>query len=285
MGSRRISSFVDQHLHFPEGLRWHGEELWFSDFGTRRVSSVDLSGKLTQRAYVGGQPSGLGFRPDGTPLVASTYDRNVLAIEPGGLKIFGSPGKVVSGPTNDMAVDRVGRAYVTGFGYEAYYETFSDSKTTRIVMVDLDGSVSLQGEELYMPNGIAFSPDGSLLIVSETTRNRLTAFNVAADGTLSGKRLFADLGHRSPDGICVDVEGAVWVACWRNGALVRVRDGGELVEEIIVSGGDHWVPSCALGGKDGRTLYFSVARTDMERARQGMHEGIIQMAEVDVPAW
>ena len=239
---------------------------------------------MNLRAFVGGQPSGLGFRPDGTPLVVSSYDRNVLAITPEGLKLFGSPGLVVRGPTNDMAVDRVGRAYVTGFGYEAFYEGMDDSRTSRISMVDLDGSVSLQGDDLYMPNGIAFSPLGSSLIVSETTQNRLTVFDVAADGTLSGGRLFADLGHRSPDGICVDAEAAVWVACWRNGVLVRVRDGGELVEEIVVSTDGRWVPSCALGGPDGRTLYFSVVKTSVEMSQRGLHEGLIQMTDVDVPA-
>lgn len=177
MSTRSSQVFIAEGLQFPEGLRWHRGELWFSDFYRRQVISADAAGKLTVRAYVGGQPSGLGFRPDGTPLVASVYDRNVLALTPDKpdhpLTLAGSPGKVVAGPTNDMAVDRAGRAYVTGFGYEAMYEPFDEKHTTRIAMVDVDGSVSHQGHALHMPNGIAFSPDGRLLIVSETTRNAM----------------------------------------------------------------------------------------------------------------
>lgn len=285
MNKRTASVFVDDGLHFPEGLRWYDGALWFSDFHRRQVMSADSSGKLTVHAYVGGQPSGLGFRPDGTPLVASSFDRHVLTIVAGQLKVFGSPGKVVVGPTNDMAVDRHGRAYVTGFGYEALYDGYDESKTTRIAMVDLDGTVTTQGDDLYMPNGIAFNADGSLLIVSETSRNRLTAFKVAADGSLSGKRLFADLGPHSPDGICVDAEGAVWVACWRGGNLIRVRDGGEIVEEIVADTKGCWVPSCALGGPDGRTLYYAVSKTDLIKARMGVSEGVIEKVSVDVPAW
>lgn len=279
-----MRTFIDRDLHFPEGLRWHNGELWFSDFGTRRVWSADTEGNLTLRAFVGGQPSGLGFLPDNTAVVASTYDRNVLAITTEGLKLVGSPGKVVQGPTNDMAVDSKGRMYVTGFGYEAFYEAFDENRTTRIAMVDSDGNVSLQGGDLHMPNGIALSPDESTLIVSETTKNRLTAFDIASNGSLSGQRLFADLENLSPDGICVDAEGAVWVACWINGVLVRVRDGGKIDDEIVAAIDGEWVPSCALGGANGTTLYFSVSKTDIEKARRGLHEGVIRQVEVNVPA-
>ena len=257
-----------------------------SDFYRREVLSIDRARQLAVRAYVGGQPSGLGFRPDGTPLVASVYDRNVLAITSHHLQLIGSPGKVVVGPTNDMAVDREGRAYVTGFGYEAFYEGYDESRTTRIARVDLDGSVSLQGGDLYMPNGIVFTPDGKRLIVSETPKNRLTQFDVSPEGALSGQRVFAELGaNRSPDGLSIDVEGGVWVACWKDGVLVRVAQNGEITEEIVASTSGAWVPSCALGGPNGHTLYWAVSNTDLNRAIRGISTAIIQMAEVDVPAW
>lgn len=291
MTTRSPQVFIAEGLQFPEGLRWHRGELWFSDFYRRQVISADAAGKLTVRAYVGGQPSGLGFRPDGTPLVASVYDRNVLALTPDKadhpLTLFGSPGQVVAGPTNDMAVDKLGRAYVTGFGYEAMYEPFDANHTTRIVMIDVDGRASLQGDPLHMPNGIAFSPDERLLIVSETTRNRLTAFDVSPTGTLSNGRLFASLGAYSPDGLAVDAEGAVWVACWHDGVLLRVRDGGEICEKVVVTTQGtqgHWVPACALGGPDGKTLYYTLADTDIARSKRGESRAVIMQMGVDVPA-
>ena len=271
-------------IGFPEGLRWHEGELWFSDFLTRWVCSVDMRGQLLRRSYVAGQPSGLGFRADGTALAVSMMDRKVVALTPGHLTIVGDLTRIAGGACNDMAVDQHGRAYVTGFGYEAMYESIDPNRTTPIFLVDENGQVSEVGGELNMPNGIAISADGRTLIVAETTAERLTAYEIASDGSLDKRREFASMPGRSPDGICIDAEGAVWVSCYLSGEFARVREGGEILELIQRPTG-HWAAACALGGPDGRTLFCAIARTNLEKIVSGQAEGSIETVTVKVPAW
>lgn len=277
-GSER---FVD-NLMFPEGLRWHAGELWFSDFYQRRVFSASPSGELREHAFIGAQPSGLGFTPAGEPLVVGMYDRNVLKLGHGHATQWANVGSVVVGPCNDMFVDARGRCYVTGFGYEAMYLGMDPSITTCLAFVDVDGSVRGEAYGLAMPNGIVGTPDGKTLIVAETTRRRLSAFDVAEDGSLSNQRTFADLGHRAPDGLAIDAEGAVWIATFDTGEVIRVRDGGELLQ--VVKTGGAWATACALGGPEGNTLYCAVADTDITRSQQGRAEGWIEAVRVEVPA-
>lgn len=273
--------FIDGLL-FPEGLRWHAGELWFSDFNQRRVFSADQAGTVREHAFVGAQPSGLGFTPAGETLVVGMYDRNLLKLVDGHATLVANLGSVVTGPVNDLFVDAVGRAYVTGFGYEAMYIGMDPSITTCLAFVDTDGSVRAEAPGLAMPNGIVGTPDGKTMIVAETTRRRLSAFDVADDGSLSNQRLFADLGHRAPDGLAIDAEGAIWVATFDTGEVVRVREGGEVLQ--VVKTGGAWATACALGGPNGHTLYCAVADTDIARARQGRSTGWIEAVTVDVPA-
>ncbi|MGE0387265.1 MAG: SMP-30/gluconolactonase/LRE family protein [Gammaproteobacteria bacterium] len=271
-------------IGFPEGLRWHAGSVWFSDFLTRRVCSVDMAGRLTRQAYVPGQPSGLGFRPDGVPLVVSMMDRKVVALTPGHSTLARDLTRVAGGSCNDMAVDRLGRAYVTGFGYEAMYLGVDTTRTTPIFLVEPGGQVHAVGGELHMPNGIAISADGGTLVVAETTAQRLSAYDIAADGSLDNRRVFAALPGRAPDGICIDVEGAVWVSCYSTGEFVRVREGGGITDCLARPAG-HWATACALGGPDGRTLFCALAKTDHEKMMGGEAEGCIEAVTVDVPAW
>lgn len=267
-------------IEFPEGLRWHEGELWFSDFHLRKVFSVDPSGKMTERAFVGSQPSGLGFTPAGEPLVVGMYDQSLLKIVDGRPRLVATVGSVVTGPCNDMFVDAKGRAYLTGFGYHSLYIGLDDTITTCLAFVDTDGSVRAEAPGLYMPNGIIGTPDGKTLIVAETTKRRISAFDVAEDGSLSNQRLFADLGdRRMPDGLAIDAEGAIWIATFDTGEVIRVREGGEILQEIRTGGA--WATACALGGPDGHTLYCAVAETSL-----GTHisEGWIETVTVDVPA-
>lgn len=252
---------------FSEGLRWFQGELWFSDFLDRTVYSLDEQGNLTRRAFVPGQPSGLGFLPDGTPLVVSWYDQKVLRIRPDrSLELHASVRDLVVGGANDMFVDPSGRAYVGSIGREPYTGATS-YPSTQLVIVEPDGQVRAGPDGLCCPNGIVMSQDGSLLIVSETFTHRLTAFDVRADGSLSGRRVFAELPGRGPDGLCMDADGAVWVACWATGEFVRVRDGG-LVEEAVTPVPGGAAMSCVLGGPDRRTLYCSTG------SPTGIHDGV-----------
>jgi sugar lactone lactonase YvrE len=284
MSQFSLTQFI-KDLRFPEGLRWNDGELWFSDFLQRRVFSADAEGDLRQRAFVPGQPSGLGFSPDGQLLVASMFDRNLIAIRPEAperLRQVAYVGDVVRGQINDMAVDARGRAYIGNFGYDAMYKGVDPTITTGLAFVDEHRQVRLEGGGLFMPNGIALSPNGKVLIVAETTALQLSAFDIAEDGSLSGQRVFAALPQRPPDGICVDCEGAVWVAYFTAREFVRVREGGAITDSVSIPSG--WATACALGGADGRSLYCAVAETDTHAMHLGESKGRIECTRVAVPA-
>lgn len=180
-----------------------------------------------------------------------------------------------------MAVDSRGRAYVGNFGYDAMYEGMDPTVTTGLGFVDENAQLRLVGGGLRMPHGIALSPDERTLIVAETTALQLTAFDIGPDGSLSGKRVFAALPNRPPDGICVDSAGAVWVACFTASEFVRVLEGAVITDQIRIPRG--WATACALGGADGRTLYCAVAETDLLRMHLGDSQGRIDQARVTVP--
>lgn len=268
-------------LGFPEGLCWHDGELWYSDFGTRRVASVTPEGKVTDRGYVVGQPSGIGFLPDGSALVASMVDRLVVRLGDGHPSLHGDASGICIGPINDMIVDGLGRTYFGSFGYYPSFEGGDALRPSPVGLMKADGSVQVVAEELSFPNGMAVSADGRTLVVAETFANRLTAFTIRYDGTLADRRIFADLGDRGPDGICLDAEGAVWAGCPFSGEFVRANETGEIVDVIPTPG--RWAVACALGGEDGRTLFCATARTTLEQFHQGISTGAIETARVGIP--
>lgn len=268
-------------LRFPEGLRWHQGELWFSDFGTRRVFSVDPHGAIKERAYIAGQPSGIGFLPDGTPLVVSMLDHLLIRIEGEELKVVADLSDGCVGPANDMIVDAKGRVYFGSFGFEPRYEGATAFKESDVLRFTDGGGTEAVARQMAVPNGMAISADGRTMIVAETFGNRLTAFDIGEDGGLSGRRVFADLGERSPDGICLDAENAVWVGCPFAHEFVRVAEGGEILDLVETPGS--WAITCALGGDDGRTLFCATSETTLEEFHDGHYHGAIEVARVRVP--
>jgi sugar lactone lactonase YvrE len=271
-------------LGYCEGLRWHAGELWWSDFWSRTVCSAGSDGRTREQAYIAGQPSGIGFLPDGAPLVASMLDHLVLKLDGGAHPVIhASFAEFCSGPGNDMIVDAVGRAYLSSFGFEASYQDPRDVKPSALLLADVDGGVRRVAEDLIFPNGMAISADGGVLIVAETFAGRLTAFDIAVDGSLQGRRVFADLGERAPDGICMDVSGAVWAACPFAGEFVRVAEGGEILQVVEVPG--RWAVTVALGGRERDTLFCATARTTLEDFHRGRASAAIEMLRVDVPGF
>jgi len=194
-------------LKFTEAPRWRDGKLWFSDFYTHRVLTVTPDGRLETVVEIPQRPSGLGWTPDGALLVVSMLDRRLLCVESGKPRVVADLSALATGPCNDMVVDAVGRAYVGNFGFDRHRG--EPPRTTCIARVDRDGTVTRAADELSFPNGTVITPDGRTLIVAETLAHRLTAFDVAADGALSNRRLFAALEGCFPDGICLDAEGAV----------------------------------------------------------------------------
>lgn len=265
-------------LVFPEGLCWHQGELWFSDFGTRRVFSVTPAGERTERAYVPGQPSGIGFRPDGTALVVSMMDHLLVRLGGDHATIEADLAAACVGPANDMIVDARGRTYFGAFGYDPAYEGTDALKPSALSMVSESGEVTEVADDLSFPNGMAISADGRTLVVAETFGSRLTAFTVGDDGTLFDRRVFADLGERAPDGICMDGDGTVWAGCPFSEEFVHVADGGAVLGTVTTPG--RWSVACALGGEDGRTLFCATARTTLEDFHHGRSTGAIEMVEV-----
>jgi sugar lactone lactonase YvrE len=237
---------------------------------------------LTTVCEVPGQPSGLGFAPDGALLVVSMLDQRLLRLNNNKLVEVAALAGLVGGPANDMVIDAVGRAYIGNFGPGAELGRF---EPTNILRVDPSGDVGVAADNLLFPNGSVLSPDGRTLHVAETFASRISAFNVAPDGTLSGRRTWAQFpaattsdlesiiaaGVTTPDGMCLDAEGALWIGNATGSGALRVQAGGHIVERVET--GDVTVFAVALGGEDRRTLYMcagpALGRADPAKSRAG----------------
>ncbi len=268
-------------LSFPEGPRWHEGRLWFSDMHDHRVLAFDpASGATTVELEVPGQPSGLGWRPDGTMLVVSMTDRRLLAVHDGRAEEVADLSDVAPFHCNDMVVDARGNAYVGNFGFDLH-DPDADQRTTTLVLVTVDGEVRVVAEELFFPNGCVITPDGGTLVVGESFTGALTAFTIDDDGSLHDRREWARVRGAVPDGICLDAEGAIWIASPISHQVLRVAEGGEVLAEIRTS--DERQPfACMLGGADRRTLYVCTALDSEPAAARRDRLGRIEAIEVDV---
>ncbi len=265
-------------LAFPEGPRWRAGVLWFSDMHSQRVMTVDLQGNAKTVVEVANDPSGLGWLPDGRLLVVSMRDRKLLRLDPGGLQEVADLSHIATHHCNDMVVDAKGRAYVGNFG--ADLGSGADMIPAAIALVEPDGRVRVAADNLMFPNGTVITPDGKTLIVGETFASRMTAFDVGADGSLSNRRVWAELDGFIPDGCCLDAEGAIWVASPITNEVVRVREGGEVLQRIKL---EMQGIACMLGGEDRRTLFILSAGTvDPEEAKT-RRDARIETLRVEVP--
>jgi sugar lactone lactonase YvrE len=242
------------------------------------VERVDLAGNVSVVAEVPHQPSGLGWLPDGDLLIVSMRDRKLLRLsQTGELKEYADLSSVATSHCNDMVVDANGRAYVGNFGFDRH--SGENSQGANLALVDRDQAVVCAAEDLMFPNGSVVTDDGQTLVVGETMGQVLTAFDIAADGTLDNRRVWADLGAHYPDGICLDEEGAIWVADPRGNALVRVAEGGHILQLIQH---DRPVYACMLGGDDGRRLFACTGLASGPEAA-ATQNGRIEFVDVDVP--
>jgi sugar lactone lactonase YvrE len=234
---------------FGEQPRWHEDRLWFSDWGTREVIAVDLDGDSEVILEAPAFPCCVDWLPDGRLLVVSARDGVLLRRESdGSLVIHGDFGGLSDPPAgNELVVDSRGSAYVNGGQVLG-----EDSATGVVAMVSPDGAARRVADGLAFPNGMLVMPDGRTLIVAESYAKRLTAFEITADGSLSNRRVWAELGDGVPDGICADAENAVWYADVPNKRCVRVREGGDVLQTVEL---DRGCFACALGGPDRATLF------------------------------
>jgi sugar lactone lactonase YvrE len=283
------TAVVAAGLYFGEGPRWHAGRLWFSDFYDHAVRSVGNDGAVRTELQLDDQPSGLGWLPDGRLLVVSMQRRQVLRLDPDGVKVHADLSAIATFHCNDMVVDRQGRAYVGNFGFDldqalharGVESVLADHATAVLARVDPDGSVHVANPDMHFPNGAVITPDGRTLIVAETLALRLTAFDVAPDGALSNRRVWAEVGMRAPDGICLDAQGHVWIANAIAPECVLFAPGGAVVATVAT---DQPCFACALGGIDGRTLYMLTAPSSVGAIAGAARQGRILATTVATPA-
>jgi sugar lactone lactonase YvrE len=266
-------------IAFGESPRWHDGRLWFSDWGAQELIAVDLEGKSEVIVRVPSFPFCIDWLPDGRLLIVSARDRLLLRREHDGSLVTHTDLSGLSNhPWNDIVVDGRGNAYIGNTGFD-----FPDGEFAPgiLALVTPDGSARQVADGVAFPNGIVVTPDNSTLILAESYGNRLTAFDIAADGSLSNRRVWADLNDGVPDGICLDAEGAVWYGDVPNKRCVRVREGGEVLQTIDL---DRGCFACMLGGIDRRTL-FMVAREwgGLESTADGERTGQILTAPAPAP--
>lgn len=269
-------------IAFGESPRWHDDRLWFADWGAQEVVAVDLEGNSEVIARVGfpSFPMCIDWLPDGRLLIVSARDGLLMRREHDGSLVTHADLSALAGkghPWNEIVVDGRGNAYVNNAGFEFPGGEFAPGT---IALLTPDGTTRQAAGGIAFPNGMAVTPDNSTLIVAESYGQRLTAFDIAADGSLSNQRVWADLDGGVPDGICVDAEGAVWYGDVPNKRCVRVREGGEVLETIEL---DRGCFACMLGGPDGRTLFLVATEwRGTEHMRDGMRTG--QLLTVQAPA-
>jgi sugar lactone lactonase YvrE len=264
-------------LTSPECPRWRDAKLWFSDIRNHRVWTVDLAGHAELVAEVTGLPTGLGWDTAGRLLIVGSTDRSVMRMDRGTLRPFADLSVNAEGDCNDMVIDGTGKGWIGDAGYAFFAD--AERKPGQLLHMRADGSCIVAAEGLDFPNGMAVKPDGRTLIVAETYGHRLTAFAIGHDGELTDRRVFAEWPGAYPDGICLDVEGAVWVADPGSNRVSRVFDGGRIAQTITVSE-ERRIFACMLGGEDGRTL-FLCTNTPLSGRNPG--SGKIEIAHVDVP--
>jgi sugar lactone lactonase YvrE len=236
---------------FPESPRWHEGRLWFSDWVAQEVIAVSPDGEREVIAKVDAFPFSIDWLPDGPLLI--TAGRLILRLEPdGSLATHADLGELTEYGLNEIVVDPRGNAYVNGAGFDMMGG--GEFAPGIVVVLRPDGSADVVAEGVAFPNGMAVTPDGSALIVADSYGKELTGFDIAEDGTLSNRRIWADLGDGVPDGICLDADGAAWYADVPNRRCVRVADGGEVLQTVEL---DRGCFACMLGGSDGSTLFIA----------------------------
>ncbi|WP_199434108.1 SMP-30/gluconolactonase/LRE family protein [Qaidamihabitans albus] len=294
--ARTVEKLAGGGTYF-EGARWHEGRWWVSDIFESTVRTYDTGGRGEDVMRVEHHPSGLGWLPDGSLLVVSMQDRLLLRRDPdGSVSVHADLSSSCKTDLNDMVVDEKGRAFVGTIGF-AIAEG-EQPRTGPVFRVDPDGTVTVAAEDLWCPNGMVIGTDERTLVIGESFASRLTAFTISDDGSLTDRRVHAQVGEAPapgstedmfaaaalvPDGAAADAEDHVWVADPLRQRCVRISPEGGIVDEVVSPHGQD-IFACALGGEDGRTLLLCAA-PDFFAAAQGGNrgEGVLLTTRVDVP--
>lgn len=271
------ADIVAEDLVFPEGPRWREGKLYFSDFLDQRVAALDpATGKVETIVKLDDDaPSGLGWRADGTVLIVSMEKQQLVAFDGTLVSVVAELGHLAGGRTNDMVVDAKGGAYIGNFGFDMMRG--AEPQKTVLIYVSPAGEARAVADDLFFPNGMVLLEGGRVLVVAETYANQLTAFDVAEDGSLSGKRVFAKFGEDVfPDGISADDKGKIWVSTARDGRCVYVSEGGQISAEVHIAEGNTY--ACMLGGEHGDELF--ICASSGFRPKPGQRDGRLWRAKV-----
>jgi sugar lactone lactonase YvrE len=267
---------VLRELDFGEGPRWHEGRLWFSDFFRHGVFTLD-GDREDLVVEVPGQPSGLGWLPDGRLLVVSMLDRRLLVWDGAHLQEYADLTAVSEHECNDLVVGPDGTAYVSTFGFDLHGG--AEPRPTRMVIVSPDGEVRVASDEVWFPNGSVITPEGRL-IVGETFASRYTSYALDATGMPVDRRVWAEVKGLTPDGCCLDAEGRIWSADPVARRVVLIEEGGRVLHEIPT---EQSAVACMLGGPDRRTLFILTSKGTKPERVAGAGTGRIETVRVEVP--
>src|SRR5579862_4582973 len=273
-------------LHLPECPRWHDGELWLTDIWGHRVLRVgpDGAARVAHEFPEDEDPAGLGWLPDGRMLVVGMSGRVVYVVDDGVAAVHADLRPMTPYPLNDMIVADDGTAYVSGFGWDYFGGgTYADST---LVRVRPDGRADTVADAMMAPNGIALTADGRSLVVAEPAGGRLSRFTVALGGTLTDRQLIPldkapGATFVTPDGICLDAQGAVWAADPMGHRVIRVMPGGAVERVIAIE--DGYPLACVLGGPARRVLYVAIGAATTKKDRPVEPRGRVVALDADVP--
>lgn len=272
---------LSDDLIFGEGPRWRNGKLWFSDIKGEQVKTIDMDGNVeVVLDDIGDRPSGLGWLPDGTMVMVSMENNKVMKVNGKQLTEFADTSHISRPFLNDMVVDMYGHIFVSNVGFD--YEAGDEIVSTAVIQIDLDGSVHRAAENVWAPNGMAITADGKTLVVGQSTTNELAGFSLAEDGSLSNHHVYATMPEGAmADGMCLDAEGAAWVASPITNEFIRVTPASEVTHRV--STGERYAIACMLGGNDRKTLFcMTSAGFSLSMAAEEL-QGQIEVMQVDVP--
>jgi sugar lactone lactonase YvrE len=273
-----LKGVLDGGRYF-EGPRWHRDRLWFVDCMDRTLLSLGPSGQCEQHAKLENDtPCGLGILPDGRLIVLTMFRKHLMAYADDKLSLYADLSGIAKGTIDDMIVDGLGRAYVGDLGFDLPPPP-DRGAVGRIILVTPEGKARIVADELRFPNGIAVSADNRRLVVAEMDGACLADYDIGADGSLHFRRRFGTM--KSPDGICLDREGAVWVASFDEDAFIRLDRDGREQQRIKVPG--RRALACVLGGPQRRTLFCLSAATSYEELRQRKSSARIDTVDAEIP--
>ncbi len=258
-------------LMFPEAPRWRDGELWFTDQHARRVMRLRPDGALRTVIETPDLPGGLGWLPDGTPLVVLMTERRVCRIREGRLETHADLSNLASFHCNDMLVDKQGHAWVGNFGYDLHGG--EAIKPAEIILIPPRGKPRIAARDVIFPNGMAITPDGATLLVAETFAARISAFETETDGRLGERRVWADLDGAYPDGLCLERDGSLWIAAPNIHQVLNVAEDGSILRRVDTIGRPY---ACMLGGNDGQILFITSSETDDPREARRKRSGRIE---------